>query len=205
MCWDRGVKVSVSPLAPFVLALFVVLSSPILLCALLTAALLHEWGHLVTLRIFGGRISHLTISPFGAEMTVADTARLSYGAEILATLAGPAVNLLCTVLLGLLGSRWEGAYVFAGAQLVLGLFNLIPARPLDGGRLLWLTVACLTEPFTADRVASAVSTACAALLLTGGAVVFCRTGRSPFLLLGAIGLLISPLREKGLVKFPTAR
>lgn len=205
MRWGRGVRVTVSPLAPMVLAAFVALSSPVLLGALLAAALLHEWGHVAALRRFGGQISHLTISPFGVEMTIADTTRLSYGAELLVTLAGPAVNLLLAVMLGLLGSRWESAYVFAGAQLVLGLFNLIPARPLDGGRLLWLAVAWLTEPFTADRVASAASVVFAAVLLTGGAAVFYRTGDSPFLLLGAFGLLLSSMREKGLVKFSRAR
>ena len=205
MRWGKSVKITVSPLTPLVLAAFVALSSPILLGALLAAAALHEWGHMAALRHFGGKISHLTVSPFGAEMTIADTARLSYGAEILVTLAGPAVNILLAVVLGLLGDRWESAYVFAGAQLVLGLFNLIPIRPLDGGRLLWLTVAWLTEPFSADRIASASGVIFAVVLFALGAMVFYRTGNSPFLLLGALGLLLSSLREIGLVKSSRAR
>ncbi len=59
-------------------------------------------------------------------------------------------------------------YLFAGAQLVLGAFNLLPALPLDGGRILWLALAWLTEPYTAQRVLSAVSLAVSLALLLGG-------------------------------------
>ncbi|MBQ2062519.1 MAG: hypothetical protein II458_07570 [Oscillospiraceae bacterium] len=134
-----------------------------------------------------------------------NAARLSYGAELMATLAGPAVNLLLAAVLGFAGSLWEGAYLFAGAQLVLGVFNLIPAGPLDGGRALWLLTAWLTEPFTADRVTAAVGVAAAGALLLGGLALMGQTGGSPFLLLGAVGLLLTALREKGLVKFSRAR
>ncbi len=205
MRWGKGPEVVVSPLAPVVMAAFVMLSSPVLLAALLAAAVLHEWGHWATLRHFGGRVTRLFISPFGAEMTVADTACLSYGAELLVTLAGPAVNLLLAVALAFVGRYWEMAYLFAGAQLVLGLFNLIPAGPLDGGRALWLVTAWLTEPFTADRVTASVGLAAAAALLLGGLALMGQSGGSPFLLMGAVGLLVSAVREKGLVKFPRAR
>ena len=193
-------RVTVSPLAGVVLALFVVLSSPVLLAALLGAAALHEAGHWAVLRCCGGRVRRLRITPFGAELEIADTTRLSYGAEMAVTLAGPAVNLVLAAALGALGGRWPAAYVFAGTQLVLGLFNLLPARPLDGGRFLWLLTARLTEPFTADRVCRAVGLAVCAALTALGAAVWGRRGGSPFLLVGALGLLAASLREKGLVK-----
>ena len=90
-------------------------------------------------------------------------------------------------------------------SLSLGLFNLIPARPLDGGRILWLVIAWITEPFTADRVVFFTSVLFAAALLILGAAVLIRTGKSPFLLLAAFGVLAAVLREKGLVKRPPAR
>ena len=75
-----------------------------------------------------------------------------------------------------------------GAQLVLGVFNLLPVLPLDGGSLLWNLAAWLTEPYTADRVAGVVGFGVAALLtLAAGAALM--LGGSPFLLLAAAGLL----------------
>ena len=178
--------ISVSPTAPLLLALFVMLSSPLLLSALLLAAILHELGHYWVLRRLHARVTAIRITALGAEMQVAG--RLSYGGELLAAAAGPAVNLALALLLGYGGRLWSPLYLFAGAQLMLGVFNLLPVQPLDGGSLLWNFAAWLTEPYTADRVAGVVGFGVAALLtLAAGAALM--LGGSPFLLLAAAGLL----------------
>ena len=196
----KETKICISPAVPLLLAVFALLCSPLLLCALLGAAIIHECGHYALLRRFGAGVSHLSVTVFGAEMRVDDAARLSYGREMLAVAAGPAINLLLALALGAVGRWWDGAYLFAGTNLVLGIFNLLPARPLDGGRLLWIAVAWISEPFTADRITAWVSLILSLLLLTGGIWVLWRWGSSPFLLLGAVGLAVGNLREMGLVK-----
>ena len=178
--------ISVSPTAPLLLALFVMLSSPLLLSALLLAAILHELGHYWVLRRLHAQVTAIRITALGAEMQVAG--RLSYGGELLAAAAGPAVNLILALLLGYGGRLWSPLYLFAGAQLVLGVFNLLPVLPLDGGSLLWNLAAWLTEPYTADRIAGVVGFGVAALLtLAAGAALM--LGGNPFLLLAAAGLL----------------
>ena len=158
----------------------------------LLAALCHELGHLGALTLAGVRAERLRLTAFGAEIR-ADTRRLSYPREILCTLAGPAVNLL----LALVFARWAGNYGAAGANLLLGGFNLLPVPALDGGRALHLTVSWLADPLTADRLCRTVGLMCA-LLLTGAALalmVFCHGGL--FLLLGAAGTLIPQLPSPG--------
>ena len=76
--------------------------------------------------------------------------------------------------------------LLAGAQGVLGCFNLLPILPLDGGRMLWLALCWRTDPFLADRMAGGVSLAAAGLLTAAGAAL---AGRSPFLLMTAVCLL----------------
>lgn len=193
-----------SPALPALLTVFVLLASPPVLAAVLLAAALHEAGHWTVLRRCGGRVERLRLTAFGAEMDVGSTARLSYGAEMGIVLAGPAVNLLLAVALAALGRWWSGAYLFAGANLVLGIFNLLPSPPLDGGRLLWLALAWFTEPFTADRITSVVGIAASGALVLCGVALTCRTGGSPFLLLASLGLLGTNLREMGLAKSPAA-
>ena len=144
-------RVRVSPGAPALLAVFVWLSSPEVLGAVLLAALCHELGHYVVLRSRGGWVRHMEISALGANMQVAG--RLSYGSELLAAAGGPAVNLLLAAALAALGRWWEPLYLLAGAQGVLGCFNLLPILPLDGGRMLWLALCWRTDPFLADRMA----------------------------------------------------
>lgn len=186
MSHNAPVKIQVSPSAPLLLAVFVMLSSPLLLSALLLAALAHELGHYGMLRRLRARISAVRITALGAEMQVAG--RLSYGGELLAAAAGPVTNLLLALPLAYGGRQWEVLYLFAGAQLVLGVFNLLPILPLDGSSVLWNLLAWLTEPYTADRVTGVVSFGMAAVLTLAAAAALWKGG-SPFLLLAAAALL----------------
>ena len=156
--------------------------------AVLLAAACHEAGHLAALRLAGARVERLRLTAFGAEIR-ADTRRLSYPREIACTLAGPAVNLVLALVL----ARTAGWYVPAGANLLLGCFNLLPVPTLDGGRALHLLVSWLWEPVTADRVCRRVGLGCALLLtiLALGLTLWYHAGL--FLLLGAAGTLVPQL------------
>lgn len=197
MSHNDPAKIIVSPTVPLLLALFVLLSSPLLLGALLLAALTHELGHCAMLRWLRARVTAVRITALGAEMRI--EGRLSYGGEVLAAAAGPAVNLLLAPLLAYGGRLWEMLYLFAGTQLVLGLFNLLPILPLDGGSMLWNLLAWVTEPYTADRVMTAIGFGTAAVL-TLAAIWAAWLGGGFFFLLAALGLLWQPLGQIGVAK-----
>ena len=197
MSHNDPAKILVSPTVPLLLALFVLLSSPLLLGALLLAALTHELGHCAMLRWLRARVTAVRITALGAEMRI--EGRLSYGGEVLAAAAGPAVNLLLAPLLAYGGRVLEMLYLFAGTQLVLGLFNLLPILPLDGGSMLWNLLAWVTEPYTADRVMTAIGFGTAAVL-TLAAVWAAWQGGGFFFLLAALGLLWQPLGQIGVAK-----
>ena len=182
MSRSPDVTVCVRPSALLTPALFLLLTdTPILLAALLPAALLHELAHYAVLRLCGVRTARFTLTGLGASLYVPELHRLSYGAELLSAAAGPLMNLLLWVLLSLTGR--EELTLFAGAQMVLGVLNL-----LDGGRILWLATAYLTEPYTADRVAAAVGLAASSALLALCLWLVLTTGSGLFLLLGALWL-----------------
>ena len=186
MSRSPDVTVCVRPSALLTPALFLLLTdTPILLAALLPAALLHELAHYAVLYLCGVRAARFTITGLGASLYVPELHRLSYGAELLSAAAGPLMNLLW-VLLSLTGR--EALTLFAGAQMVLGVLNLLPVRPMDGGRILWLATAYLTEPYTADRVAAAVGLAASSALLALCLWLVLTTGSGLFLLLGALWL-----------------
>lgn len=192
MSRSPDVTVCVRPSALLTPALFLLLTdTPILLAALLPAALLHELAHYAVLRLCGVRAARFTLTGLGASLYVPELHRLSYGAELLSAAAGPLMNLLLWVLLSLTGR--EELTLFAGAQMVLGVLNLLPVRPMDGGRILWLATAYLTEPYTADRVAAAVGLAASSALLALCLWLVLTTGRGLFLLLGALWLVYRSL------------
>lgn len=118
---------------------------------------LHELGHWAAIALLGGRVRSLRLTVVGAEMELDPGRPLSYGKETAAALAGPVVNLLLAWL-----SIQTGWYLFAGLNLCFGLLNLLPIRPLDGGRALFCALAA-RWPIFAERVIGAVS-----VLIAGG-------------------------------------
>ena len=157
------------------------------------SAVCHELGHLLALRLAGARVERFRLTAFGAELT-ADTRYLPYGRELLCTLAGPAVNLA----LALVFARLSGDYVLAGANLVLGVFNLLPVPSLDGGRALYLLVSWLTDPMAADRVCRWVGLLCAGALTAAALALTVRYRAGLFLLLAAAGTLLPQLPARKL-------
>lgn len=145
------------------------------LAPVLLAALLHELGHLLAIRALGGRVRRLCFRLSGMDI-VYDARHMTYGGEALAALAGPGCNLIFFALFGLL-SRGKGGFFarFAGCHGVLGLFHLLPALPLDGGRAL----RALMEghwPGRGEGLCQGLSLALGAILLAAGLALLAKRG-----------------------------
>lgn len=193
---ERRAVLAVSPSALVLLAAFILFSRTLMLpAAILSAALCHELAHVAVLRALHAAPCRLTLSASGAELFVPALRRLSYGGELLAVLAGPGCNLLLWALLSASGA--EALAPFAGAHLVLGVLNLLPVRPMDGGRLLWLLTALCTEPYTADRVSLIVGAGVSAALLALCLYLTLTTGGGLFLLPGALWLAVKGVLPNG--------
>ena len=133
---ERGLHVSWSF---WLLILLAAIVSPItIVLSILLAAALHECGHLLALRAFHVPIEGLRLSAFGAVLHARGAQRLSYGRELVVTLAGCGMNLVCGVLTAWFSLHyvWVEGFVFAGAHILLCAFNLLPIPPLDGSHVL---------------------------------------------------------------------
>ena len=106
--WHSGARVRISPTAVLLVAVFALMAPTVCLAAVLLAAVCHEMGHYIALRLCGGRLEGLSVSAFGAQMRIRDRNRLSYGREALCVLAGPLVNVTLSWLMRLLwiGIAW---------------------------------------------------------------------------------------------------
>jgi len=153
------------------------LSAVAMMLMAFACVLLHELGHALTARRFGIRTLDIVLLPIGG---VARLERMPERPqqEILVAIAGPAVNLaILLALLPLHVARWPLAldemtsrplpFVFL-VNLAMLTFNLIPAFPMDGGRVLRAVLATRMPYPRATRIASTVGQAIAILLgLTG--------------------------------------
>ena len=161
MRWGR---VEITAGALLLWALLYYLDSGTLVPQALAACALHELGHYAAIRLLGGRVARLKLSCVGAEMALSARCPLGPARELAATLAGPAVNLLCAWICSGLGEAW---WCFTGLHLALGLFNLLPVGPLDGGRALncLLTLAAIAKDLKCRGASPECSVTIAAGLL----------------------------------------
>ena len=156
----------------------------------LGAAACHELGHLAVLALFRVPVSAIWLAPMGAVIVAPGQEKLSYGRDLAATLAGAGVNLV----IGLAAARLLGDYLFAGANILLAAYNLLPLEGLDGGRALRLVLSWIWEPITAQRVCQRVNLIVLALLIGGAGALVYATGGGVFLLLGALGMALRQFR-----------
>ena len=179
------------------LVLAVVISPATAVAAILCASALHELGHLAALRHYGVRVRHFRLTALGAELDAPALARLSYGRELIVTLTGVTVNLLCAFLLAGAGvwTRREWPLVFAGAHLVLAAFNLLPILPLDGARALCLILSFFLGPAAGERITAAVSLAGSLALCALGVKLSFGLRRGCLFAFAAFGLLYGVARQ----------
>ncbi len=115
--------------------------SLVLLLSTFACVLLHEFGHALMARRFGIETEDITLYPIGGVARLRRLPRAP-GAELMIAIAGPAVNfaiVLILVALFSIGLAASPLGPFAQdllvVNLILGVFNLIPAFPMDGGRI----------------------------------------------------------------------
>lgn len=144
------------------------------------AAVFHELGHWMAVRMVGGRIALLRLSAVGAQMCMENA--LSYGQEILCALTGPLFNFVMVCF-----SVWAGHDIFAGMNLALGVFNLLPISALDGGRVLNCATTAVFGTEVSGCVCKIVDVIFSAAVSVIGVILFF-TGGSVTLLLAAAWL-----------------
>jgi Zn-dependent protease len=118
-------------------------------CAVFACVLIHELGHSLISARFGKEAKSITLLPIGGVATMEEMPEKP-GQEIAVSIIGPFINLAIAGMLYLFIGHWAGIgapnlypdsarQLFAGligANIMLAIFNLIPAFPMDGGRVL---------------------------------------------------------------------
>jgi len=129
----------------------------VLLLAVFASVLLHELGHALVARRFGIRTRRIVLLPIGGVAQL-EGEPSSPRAELLIAAAGPMVNFALAIvggsllwITGLPLGGLLGSWVIANVS--LGLFNLLPAFPMDGGRILRAALATRMGAYKATNLA----------------------------------------------------
>jgi len=162
---------------------------------------LHEYGHALTARRFGVKTRDITLLPIGG---VARLERIPENPvqEFLIAIAGPAVNVafaaLCFILLRGRISTVEESTLLDGPLLLrlfwvnvsLVVFNMLPAFPMDGGRVLRSLLAMNMNYVQATRIAALIGQGVALLMGFAGLMGF-----GPMLVIIAFFIWIGAAQE----------
>ena len=169
------------------------------LAAVLAPVIVHELGHIVTLRLFGLRIRRFSADLRGLCIEYAGLC--SDWGHAVSALAGPAAGLGYAFAASYFGRRSgnEVLTLSAGVSLLLSLFNLLPILPLDGGRVFSLAAEELFGTRRGERLTRTVSLVLSTALLAAGSWIMWR-GDGTALTIAALWLLASQPDKAELVK-----
>lgn len=190
---DGGRSVGISPVAAAALALLTAV-------LFFGSILAHELAHAGVARLRRIPVSGITLFMFGGA-THAQIESRGPADEFLVTVVGPATSLALGGIFMAISSALRGslgtiglAFVFddmGRINLLLGVFNLLPGFPLDGGRLLrsalWRATKSLAK---ATRIAARVGQGIAALVIAWGVYLFTQSSNAFALWPAFIGLML---------------
>ncbi len=175
--------------------------------------ILHELGHGLMAKYYGIKTRKITLLPIGGIASL-DELPENPKQELMVSLAGPLVNLVIAVVLYFvipvqnilelhiaelieeLGKLTLGNFLFYAfiANLSLLFFNLIPAFPMDGGRVLRALLAMKTDRVKATQIASSIGQLIAMVFLLLGMLF------NPFLILIALFVFLGAYGENKMVQ-----
>lgn len=130
--------------------------------ALFVSVLLHEFAHVLVAQAMGVRVRGITLMMLGGVSEMEKIPEQRY-AEFKVSVAGPLMSFaLAAALFGLRSASGSDNVDLFGfwlgrVNLVLGIFNLFPAFPLDGGRALRSVLAVRQGPVRATQIAGSVA------------------------------------------------
>lgn len=189
-------KISIDP---FTIIFFAILFSagvyygnPLAVILLLLALMLHEIGHWFFAELFGYKAQEFKLTPLGGCLVIDSLMALHPVAEFVIAAAGPFSNLLMVAgvwYLEFLGIKSSWLENWQQWNWLMGMVNLIPAVPLDGGRLLHALLKKIVAVETATVIVKVIGQFIGGLVLSIGMVKFWTGGVGILYILTGIFLL----------------
>lgn len=194
-----GVRVYIHPLAALLPLLALALGLHTEVPALLLSLFAHEAGHLLSARLARVRVEAMTATPFGCGLQLGNLYALSAWQTFAVAAGGPLASLQL-ILIDVALARWgvvspAFALSLLRVTLALLLFNLLPALPLDGGRMLYALTSRRLGRERACRLAARIGYAVSLALLAGTVWLFIHTRRFNLTLPACAAFMLAGIAE----------
>ncbi len=154
------IKIKVHPTFIFFACLLIYFGQGFLFVNYLICMFLHEFAHAIVAKKLGYSIKNIKLIPFGICLNMKSNDMLPKD-EIKIASAGPLLNIfLCLILFAIwwiFPSSYNYTFLFCYANFVTFIFNLLPAFPLDGGRILKAFLRLKSSQNSAIKICKIVS------------------------------------------------
>ena len=196
-----GIKYNVHPLF-FVVGFYYALTGRIFIFLVYSfSALIHETGHAIAAERAGYKLNKITLTPFGA-IAKGNIEGLKFYDELRIAAAGPLINLAIGLLFVAFWWIFPEVYAFtdvaAEANFALALVNLIPAYPLDGGRILSALLSIKFGEKRAFTICKIIGVSFGAALIAGFIFTLFYTPNVSLLIFGLFVVVGAISRDKEL-------
>ena len=198
-------KVPIHPTFYLIFLWFLISGQGLVFCVLLLSLLFHELGHYLVAKKLKYKLSSFYLAPYGVALNYKEGKFLSSD-EVKIALAGPCANFITSIfviaLWWIFPAVFSFTHSFVEVSLTLGLFNLLPAYPLDGGRVV---VGLLGERISRKKALNLTIwlNVCFCIMFAVAFVISCFVNYNPFLALMVVFLLGGILETKMEGKYET--
>ncbi len=190
---ETSLKINVSFAAAITLMLILDLSG---VCAVaLLCCIIHEAGHIICLLALGEKPKKIELSFYGIKLERTELPHIKSIDEIVVYASGPAANFILSALLFIAADSMPNLKTAAVISLCVGMFNLIPCRPLDGGNILFAVFYRISGEEKAGRVCRVVSV-CLLVPMGAAGIAFAAKSGNFTLLAVAVYLAVSAFLDK---------
>ncbi|WP_053957509.1 M50 family metallopeptidase [Inediibacterium massiliense] len=200
-----GIDIEMNPLLSIVFLIFFLLGYIKNLIISLFIVLLHEGAHMIAAKKFGYQLSSIELFPFGGVAKVVGEVAIHPSHEIFIAAAGPLFNLVMALLgyeLYNAGMYTHELFVFfILSNFIIGIFNLIPILPLDGGRIIRAYCAYFIGIKKATKLVAILSKSISVILFMIGILLYRSNPFHIYLSCLAIFLYIAACKEYKMAAF----
>lgn len=152
---------------------------------------LHEFGHITALCLFGSQPDEIVFGIFGIRIQQ-NKYILSDLQQTVVVFCGPLVNaiLFATFLVANLVFQKQILLMISAVNLVMGIFNLLPILPLDGGRIMFYLLGLFFIEKTVHRIMRIICIILLFVLILAGSFILLKTGLNISLITTSVYLCV---------------
>ena len=181
----RNIRISISVWFAVVIMLLCIFAPEGSALTGLLCSLAHETGHLIFIKVFGAKVKSLSLGVYGMRIECSGNLKVSHSKEAVISFAGPAVNLLLS-LLALTVHNTRLFYI----NVLLAVFNLLPAGKTDGWNILYNVLIQFIDEKKTETVLKIIGTVFLTVIYFFGILIYFSSGYNFTLLAAAVYITV---------------